>query len=93
MTRFTLMPLALLTAIGLALLPAADTTAQEEPKTAPTDQEWQQVVDRAVHYLKSKQNPDGSWSREQSIGITGVVVDWVCCNAMSERMRSQPLMA
>ena len=73
MTRFTLIPIALLLAIGFALLPAADITAQEEPKTAPTEQEWQQVVDRAVNYLKSKQNPDGSWSREQSIGITGVI--------------------
>ena len=74
MSRLKLIPIALLIAIGLALLPAPDTTAQEQPKTEPTDQEWQQVVDRAVNYLKSKQNPDGSWSSQQSIGITGVVV-------------------
>src|SRR5436305_8002597 len=35
---------------------------------------WDQVVDRAVAYLKSTQAEDGSWSEKQSPGITGIVL-------------------
>jgi squalene-hopene/tetraprenyl-beta-curcumene cyclase len=35
---------------------------------------WDQVVDRAVAYLKSHQAEDGSWGGKQSIGITGIVL-------------------
>jgi squalene-hopene/tetraprenyl-beta-curcumene cyclase len=40
---------------------------------APAGQ-WEQVVDRAVGYLKSAQGEDGSWSGKQSPGITGIVL-------------------
>jgi squalene-hopene/tetraprenyl-beta-curcumene cyclase len=50
------------------------------PRTAAgtgTDAErrqWDEVVDKAVAYLRKSQSADGSWSGERSPGITGVVL-------------------
>jgi squalene-hopene/tetraprenyl-beta-curcumene cyclase len=41
---------------------------------APDPAAWQQTVDKAAAYLKSSQDPAGSWSGERSPGVTGVVV-------------------
>lgn len=35
---------------------------------------WTQTVDRALRYLAAAQAADGSWSRDRSPGITGVVL-------------------
>lgn len=35
---------------------------------------WEGVVTKAVTHLRATQAEDGSWSREKSVGVTGVVV-------------------
>ena len=58
-------------ALCVALLPAADSPSPKRP----TPQEWQAVVNKAVAFLKSKQDEKGGWSAEpQKRGITGIVV-------------------
>ena len=42
---------------------------------APSQAEWNQVVDKAIEYLKSTQNADGSWGAvPRNRGVTGIVV-------------------
>lgn len=43
-------------------------------RPAPGEADPKQVIDRAVAFLRSRQAEDGSWSRQRSPGITGVVV-------------------
>jgi squalene-hopene/tetraprenyl-beta-curcumene cyclase len=50
--------------VMMGLAPAAEGT----PAT------WDQVVDRAIAYLKSVQAEDGSWGEKQNLGITGIVL-------------------
>lgn len=58
----------LLLAAAFALASAANASA------APADQ-WKAEVDKAVAYLKSTQNADGSWSTAPANrGVTGIVV-------------------
>jgi squalene-hopene/tetraprenyl-beta-curcumene cyclase len=35
---------------------------------------WDRMVDKAVGYLKSTQADDGTWSRDRSPGVTGIVL-------------------
>jgi squalene-hopene/tetraprenyl-beta-curcumene cyclase len=47
------------------------------PKAAsvgPNPDEWERVVDKAVMFLRSTQAEDGSWSKEKSPGVTGVIL-------------------
>ena len=37
--------------------------------------QWQPTVDKAIAYLKTHQDDDGSWSRNRSPGVTGIVAD------------------
>jgi squalene-hopene/tetraprenyl-beta-curcumene cyclase len=64
--RWTL--LAAFAAAAFSLAWAALAAAGPEPK------QWDAVVDKAINYLKSSQAEDGSWSREKSVGVTGVVL-------------------
>ena len=58
-----------LLALGAAVLFAANGSA------APKDADWNKVVDRAIEYLQSTQNPDGSWGQSpRNRGVTGVIV-------------------
>src|SRR4051794_4249684 len=66
-TMRKLVPLVALTAAILALAPAGRTAD-------PPKEQWQAVVDKATAYLKSTQEPNGGWSTERNIGVTGVVV-------------------
>jgi squalene-hopene/tetraprenyl-beta-curcumene cyclase len=50
---------------GLGLAGAAD---------RPVATQWDDVVDRAIAYLKSTQGADGGWSSRQNPGITGIVL-------------------
>jgi squalene-hopene/tetraprenyl-beta-curcumene cyclase len=50
----------------------ADTGA--DVKHRPDPKSWDQVVDRALDYLRGAQAKDGSWSEDKSPGITGVVL-------------------
>jgi squalene-hopene/tetraprenyl-beta-curcumene cyclase len=36
--------------------------------------QWERLVDQAIRYLKTTQGDDGSWSRDRSPGVTGVVL-------------------
>src|SRR5438046_1736681 len=40
----------------------------------PNAKHWTGTVDKAIQYLKSSQAQDGSWSREKSPGVTGIVL-------------------
>src|SRR5262245_25470287 len=40
----------------------------------PTPKQWSDTVDKAVAFLRTTQAEDGSWSRERSLGVTGVVL-------------------
>src|SRR6266852_3847327 len=40
----------------------------------PDGQQWNSTVDKAINYLKTSQAEDGSWSRDKSPGVTGVVL-------------------
>lgn len=61
--RWAVAPLASLALASLML--AAD---------APKKAQWDDVVDKAIGYLKSAQGEDGSWSEKQSPGISGIVL-------------------
>src|SRR5438552_3563543 len=37
-------------------------------------QQWDQEVEKAINYLKSTQAEDGSWSKDISPGVTGIVL-------------------
>ena len=60
----------LLAAVGGALLslPRASTAAG----AAPDD--WNRLVDKAVGFLRTTQDPAGSWSGQRSPGVTGIVL-------------------
>jgi squalene-hopene/tetraprenyl-beta-curcumene cyclase len=47
-----------------------------EPKKnlGPTAKEWDGMVDKAVHFLKTTQGEDGSWSGNKTPGVTGIVL-------------------
>jgi squalene-hopene/tetraprenyl-beta-curcumene cyclase len=40
----------------------------------PDAKQWDQIVDKAITYLKASQANDGSWSGDKSPGVTGVVL-------------------
>ena len=56
-------------AICLAALAAVTALA-----AGPDPDQWQQTVDKAIAYLKAHQDSSGSWSRDRSPGVTGVVL-------------------
>lgn len=68
---------ALLLALALAgAWWALSTSGAAEPKrhAGPDARQWDQLVDRASTYLRTSQASDGSWSRDKSPGVTGVVL-------------------
>src|SRR5262245_41039218 len=60
-----------LTALGLLVLAAA---GPAEAKAGPDPKEWDRVVDKAIAYLKTTQDADGSWNGKKSPGITGIAL-------------------
>ena len=40
----------------------------------PESAQWQPTVDKAIAYLKTHQDPGGSWSRDRSPGVTGIAL-------------------
>ncbi len=65
------------TAFAYGTLQGVDRGFGAEPagKVGPDAKLWGGIVDKAVGYLKTTQDPkDGSWSRDRNRGVTGVVV-------------------
>jgi squalene-hopene/tetraprenyl-beta-curcumene cyclase len=46
--------------------------AKENPAAGPDLKQWQEVTDKAVGFLRKSQDTDGSFSKQLSLGITGV---------------------
>jgi squalene-hopene/tetraprenyl-beta-curcumene cyclase len=63
-------------AAGLALGLVALSTQPAE-SAGPPHKDWDQVVDKAINYVKTQQALDGSFSKEKSLGVTGVVLTGV----------------
>src|SRR5262249_29508906 len=66
--------LAAVTLGSVALLVGDGGAAPVPTKNAGHQKEWDRVTDRAIAYLRSTQADDGSWSGEQSPGVTGIVL-------------------
>jgi squalene-hopene/tetraprenyl-beta-curcumene cyclase len=64
----------MLAVIGAGAIAALGNGAEPQVKTGPDPKEWNQVVDRAITFLRSTQAEDGSWSKSKSPGVTGVVL-------------------
>lgn len=75
--RFSLCVLcAILAALALVLaqLAPAVVEAAAPPSADDDEQVWNATVDKAIAFLRQSQAEDGSFSKDKSIGITGVVV-------------------
>jgi squalene-hopene/tetraprenyl-beta-curcumene cyclase len=59
--------------IGTSVL----TSAEPASRVGPDPQQWDAVVEKALGYLRAAQGEDGSWSRDKSLGVTGVVLTGV----------------
>jgi squalene-hopene/tetraprenyl-beta-curcumene cyclase len=57
-----------------ALALAGVALAAALPAAGPDPAAWQSTVDKAVAFLKTSQDPAGSWSGQRSPGITGIVL-------------------
>ncbi len=63
----------------LALFIALGTASLAPPAQAvgPEEEQWNKVVDKAIAYLRANAASDGSFSKDKSLGVTGVVVTGV----------------
>ncbi|HEV3260433.1 MAG TPA: prenyltransferase/squalene oxidase repeat-containing protein [Gemmataceae bacterium] len=59
---------------GLLLLWNPGEGAEGAKTVGPDAKEWNTVVDKAIHFLKTSQDAEGSWSGKRSPGVTGVVL-------------------
>lgn len=60
---------------GISVGLACATVGRSDESTAQsTAAEWNQVVDRAIAYLRKTQREDGSWNDNNTPGFTGIVV-------------------
>jgi squalene-hopene/tetraprenyl-beta-curcumene cyclase len=50
------------------------TAGQPVRKIGPDPKEWEEVVGKAINYLKGTQEKGGSWSAAKSPGVTGIVL-------------------
>ncbi len=76
MNAFRWMTVALFTGTAALLTGAGTGSTADGParKVGPDARQWNQVVDRAINYLRDHQDPAGSWSRNRSPGVTGVAL-------------------
>lgn len=56
--------------LALALVGLSLQARQDGDLTAS----WNQLTDKGIAYLRTTQSPDGSWSSDKNIGVTGIVV-------------------
>jgi squalene-hopene/tetraprenyl-beta-curcumene cyclase len=59
-------------AIALAVPP--DSPAQDKKKVGPDPKQWDEMVGKAISFLKSQQDDNGGWSTKKSPGVTGIVL-------------------
>lgn len=62
---------------ALAMILAQLRPSSVEASVAPVatdEQVWNETVDKAIAFLRQNQAPDGSFSSDKSIGITGVIL-------------------
>ncbi len=70
-----LIPYSLLVALLLGLTPGQGAEPAKGTKSVgPEPTQWNDVVDKAIKYLRITQEEDGGWSSKQNPGITGVIV-------------------
>ena len=61
------------TAAGsLAAIAAGKTFAADTPASNP--KQWDEIVDKAIAFLKTTQREDGGWSSDKTPGVTGIVL-------------------
>ncbi len=60
----------------VALTAAAGHNAQAQAKKqyGPDKKTWNEMVNKAIKYLRSSQDKNGGWSTKRSPGVTGIVV-------------------
>jgi squalene-hopene/tetraprenyl-beta-curcumene cyclase len=64
-------------ALALTCLMSGSTLTASDTQSAAKAKSWDQIVDRAIRYLRDTQANDGSWSEDRSPGVTGVVLTGV----------------
>jgi squalene-hopene/tetraprenyl-beta-curcumene cyclase len=85
------LPVAISAFLGLMLWLSAGANGQAERRVGPEPKLWDDVAAKAIAYLRTTQAQDGSWSREKSVGVTGVVVTGL---AQTGKIgRTDPMMA
>lgn len=62
------------TVLGVVFLWSTGPGAAQNPPVGPDPKLWDSTVSKALNYLRTTQAEDGSWSKEKSAGVTGVVV-------------------
>lgn len=67
----SILSLALVTTT-VALVGLSSWAAEDKPGSA--NKQWDQVVDKAIQFVKNTQDANGGWSTSKSPGITGVVL-------------------
>jgi squalene-hopene/tetraprenyl-beta-curcumene cyclase len=72
MRAYLQIPALVLTGVCLTLV--ATDPAEARRSQGPDHRTWGTVVDKAINYLKASQAEDGSWSRDKSPGVTGIVL-------------------
>lgn len=60
--------------LALSLFLVNVARADDPKRVGPDAKEWDQVVSKAIGYLKSTQEPEGSWGGKKSPGITGIAL-------------------
>jgi len=61
--------------VGIVGVVALFVASQPATSAGPSSEQWNKTVDRAVAFLKSSQNTDGSWGADPARrGITGIIV-------------------
>jgi squalene-hopene/tetraprenyl-beta-curcumene cyclase len=74
MFRSTCLVWSAATVLGVVFLLSTGPGAAQNPSIGPDPKLWESTVSKAVGYLRTTQADDGSWSKEKSAGVTGVVV-------------------
>jgi squalene-hopene/tetraprenyl-beta-curcumene cyclase len=72
--RSTAVGTSFLALMALLLFQARTEAASLPAKDAEEEKQWNETVDKAIAFLRKSQAEDGSFSKNLSVGVTGVVV-------------------